>query len=519
MQGNSARSLLKKTAQISSLTLVSRCLGIVREMLTVRYLGAGIISDAFFTAFKIPNSLRKMFAEGALSVAFIPKIVRIVRERGKGEASSLMTLAFILIEGIVLALCAIAMWHAPTVVSYIAPGWSADQVAVAVPFLRFLMPFIFFVSSSALLAGAMQSVDHFFVPAFGPVLLNIVFISGLIVCMAFSLPVTYLCVIILFGGFLKFLAHVAVYLRLQFSFGAITRQAWHDFASVIGKFIMCVVPLCFTEVMLFISTSFASYLPAGSISLLYYANRFMGIPQGVFATAFATILLPHFSRVASYAPQRMSFYLLETTKFVFWVTVPASLLMMLLSKTIFLTIFFSDKFTMAQVIEASTILTAYVAGLFFLSLYRILPNIFYALQITWIPAVVTMVAMTINVYLDLFLMARLQAVGLACAASITAVVQVLMLVGALYLLGLRMYIRNFATFALRYVFQLISFGAIFWLLYRCMDTAIHQLPSTLVPFFATGMGIWLWVGPLCGLFFGCLYVTRKLFGIKAYFLE
>jgi len=137
------KSIVKKTIQIGGSTLMSRFLGIIRELLTIKYLGVGAASDAFITAYKIPNSLRKIFAEGALSAAFIPSFVTSLR-KDKHEAFSLMSLAFILFEGILLIVCALTMFFAPSVVKFAAPGFSAQQAASTVPLLRILMPFIFF---------------------------------------------------------------------------------------------------------------------------------------------------------------------------------------------------------------------------------------------------------------------------------------------------------------------------------------------------------------------------------------
>lgn len=513
------QSILKKTSLVSGLTLVSRLCGVVREMLMVRYLGAGGMAEAFITAFKLPNAMRKVFAEGALSVAFIPTLVKLVRERGKKEASSLMMLAFILFEGLVLALCILMMWKAPFVIRCLAPGWPAEKAALAVPLLRILMPFIFFLSSSALLTGALQSVNHFFVPAFSPVLLNMFFIGGILICMFLSLPVTYLCVFIIIAALISFLMHVVAYTRLQFSFPSIHKESWEYIKSVMTKFFPCMLTVSFLELMLMISTSFASYLPEGSIALLYYANRFMGIPLGVFATAFSTILLPHFSHVATYAPRRLGFYFLEIMKFVTWVTIPASLLMIFFSEKVFLTIFFSDKFTYENVVQGSYILTAYVVGLFFFSLNKILPNIYYAFHVTWLPAAASFVAAALNVLLDWILMQYYQAAGLAFACTLAAAIQVCILVYMLQRYGVQLYLKSFVMFFARYMVQLGLMGAVFLQVYYGGALFIAHYAGSMANFLLNGLGLWLWVGPLCGLLMLGLLKTRSYFGIRVHFLE
>ena len=148
----SKQSILKKTVQVGGNTLVSRFLGLTREILLMRFLGVGVVADAFTAAFLIPNSLRKIFAEGALTAAFVPTFIKVHQKEGREKADALMSLAFLAFEGSVLLLCAIVMWKAEVAISIVAPGFSQEQVAATIPCLRILMPFIFFISSSALLS-------------------------------------------------------------------------------------------------------------------------------------------------------------------------------------------------------------------------------------------------------------------------------------------------------------------------------------------------------------------------------
>ncbi|MEX0849390.1 MAG: murein biosynthesis integral membrane protein MurJ [Candidatus Dependentiae bacterium] len=517
----SKQSIIKKTIQVGGSTLGSRFLGIIREVLMVRYLGAGAGADAFITAWKIPNSLRKIFAEGALSAAFIPTLVKLVKDGKKEDANGLMSMAFLVFEGIVLALCALIIVKAPLVVWFMAPGFSSEQIASTVPYLRILMPFIFFISSSALLAGALQAVNHFFVPAFSPILLNIVFISSLIICLSNQFPVEYLCFFILCGGLLQFLWHVVTFLKLHFSFGAITESVKSIFGGVFLKFCNCLVSMSVMEVSLIIDTQFASLLPAGSVAMLYYANRFMGIPLGVFVTAFSTILLPHFSRVVTYAPKRLSFYLLEAAKLIFWVTVPVTFLMIFFAEDIFATIFLSDKFPIEKVQQASIVLIAFISGLFFFSLNRILLNLYYALHNTRVPAVVSVIATLVNVGLNFLFIHTLKAPGLALATVVSAMIQTGLY--ALYLykyMHFTFYCAEFAKFIGRYSMQLLITGSLFLITYYTLHKAILiMLPSSVAYFFLHKIGFWLWVGPLCLVAFAALYSFRKFFRVRVYFLD
>lgn len=515
------KSIIKKMLGISGLTIVSRFLGIIREFLMVRYLGAGAISDAFISAYRVPNSLRKIFAEGALSAAFIPTLVSVLRGEGEKKVSSLVTAAFLVFEGIVLVLCCLVMWRADALIYFLAPGFDIMQAHQAITLIRILMPFIFFLSSSSLIAGALQAVHHFFVPAFSPVLLNIVFIIGLIVCIFYNFPVEYLCFFILFGGFLQFVLHVIAYFKLHFSFSKINKKVWIAFAPVFIKFLLCLPSMSIMEINLIIDGRFASYLTHGSISLLYYANRFMGIPLGVFAVALSTVLLPFFSRVGSYAPKRLSFYLLETAKLVFWVMFPVMIVMGFFSKKIFYTIFLSDKFSLAQVTDAGMILLIFLGGLFFFAFNKILLNFYYALHNTWLPALVAFVAALVNWCLDFFLVSYFQAFGLALATVLSGIIQTLLFIFFLYkYYNFGLYVKEFLKFLFRYMIQLcIVLVPMFFFYYGGVILINLLCAPSVAHFFLLRLGFWLWVGPLCVVTGVILFVTRRRFGLKLYFLD
>lgn len=522
----SKNTVLNKTIEVATSTLMSRILGLVREVLMVRFLGAGIISDAFFTAFKLPNSLRKVFAEGALSAAFIPTFVSIMKKDSQEQVSRLMSLSFLIFQGFLIACCVFIFFNACLIISYIAPGWFIDgtalpQVNYAVTYLRILIAFIVFLSSSALLAGALQSVNHFFVPAFSPVLLNIAFIAGILVCMLFGLPVTVLCYFILSGGLIQFLMHVYMYIHLQFTFESIDRKTWHYFAQVLIKFMPCLFSMSIMEINLFVSTSLATYLPKGSISLIYYANRFMGIPLGVFAVAFSTILLPYFSKISVYAPKRLSYYLFEATKVVFWVTVPITILMCIVSEKLFLTLFLSSKFTIEHVHEASWILIAFLAGLFIFSLNKILLNIFYSMHDTLTPVIVSIAAALTNYGASMLLMPLYGAFGIACAFVIAGAMQtVLFLFLLVYRVSFTLFIKQFVAFVINVAKQMVV-GIGFFVIIVYIVTIVIQmlLPEWYAHILLNKLPYWLWMGPLLGLLGWYFYKTRRYFNIQLHFLD
>ncbi len=518
------KSILKKTFQVGSNTLVSRFLGLAREILLMRFLGVGVVADAFTTAFLIPNSLRKIFAEGALTAAFVPTFVTMFHKGGKEKADELMGLAFLFFEGIVLALCVLVTWKAQATIGIIAPGFSPEQVAATIPCLRILMPFIFFISSSSLLAGALQSVNHFFIPAFCPVLLNLMFIGGILACLTYDLSVEYLCYAILLGGLIQLIAHVVSYFRLGFSFAWAQKDTISSFGNVLLKFLLCFLSMSVMELSLVIDQRFASYLAVGSVTLIKYASRFMGIPLGVFAVAFSTILLPHFTRVHITDPKRLHFYLLESMKFVFWVTIPATLILGYLSEDIFVTLFASSssKFPTALIPEAGMLLMTFLLGLFFFSVNKILFNLYYSFHDTFTPTAIAVVATVMNVITNWLLVGSLGTIGLAVGTCVSGITQmILSLVFLKTRHGFTLYLPEFFAFAVRYLLQLAVIFTPFYALYKIAFAGMVKVCSapTMAFFFLKSFGFWVWVAPLILLAFGVLYLTRREFGIQVYFLD
>lgn len=515
------RSILKKTIEFGAPTFLSRMLALVREVLQARVLGVGIVSDAFLAAFKIPSSLRKIFAEGALTGALVPTIVSLLKQDGKKSVDDLMTLSFIVFEGTLLALCLLIFWQPYATIKLIAWGFSQEQISYAVPFLRILIAFILFISSSALLGGALQAVHHFFIPAFAPVLLNVFFIAGLLICRWFNASLMYLCIFIVLGSAASFLMHLYVYFRYHFSFGTINAQAKRNFNLLIRKFIPSMIGMSVVEINLFLDSTVASFLSKGSYTLLYYGSRLMGIPLGVFAVAFSSILLPHFSRVVLYAPKRIAFYLLESAKFVFWVTVPAAILMTFFAQKIFITLFVSDKFPISRIPEASYILISLLIGLFFFSINKILLNIYYAMHDTKVPMYTSGISAAFNLSANLILMQNFGTVGIAFATTLSGILQTIMLLWYLQKkYDFTIYMRFFVQFVWRYLVQLALLLPIFYLIHRLLSHYIqNNVTGWWLNFLINRVGFWIWTLPIMGFVFIALYATRKFFKLRMHFLD
>ncbi len=518
----SRKNILEKTTIIGGMTAVSRILGMAREMLMTRYLGANELSDIFITAFAVPSALRKIFAEGALAAACVPQIVQTVHEKGPKSIGGMMTVAFIVFQSIVTILCGLIMSNAEFVILLRAPGFATDPLKIArsAQLLRVLAPYIFFLSSSSLLAGALHSVARFWVPAFGPILLNLVFIASILVCIVFNSSIIVLCVGILCSGFLLLLMHLIAYFYADFSFGRITHADLLRVGNMLLKFFFSAIAMSAVEVKLIIDSNFASYLPTSTISLIYYAERFMGIPLGIFASAFSTVLLTHLARVCKTAPCRLPFYLLESIKLVYWVTIPIMFVMMFFAHDIFITLFVSDKFSMAQAYQSGLILRVYLLGLFFYSANKILLNFFFGFQATWIPSLIAISSAVLNYGLNFFLVSWWQAPGLILASNIATAIETFAMTFCLYyVFKVSLAYKRFALFVLYSSAHIAVHIGLFLALYKVARHALFivvpEINHELV--FKTAF-LWCWVTPLVVATTILFVKTRSLAKVELYFL-
>lgn len=512
--------MLTKFMQTGSATLLSKCLGLVRDFFLIKYLGASANADAFWTAYQLPGSLRKIFAEGAVSASLIPILVDAMRAQKQKIVHSLVLLALIIFESFILIACFIAIWKAGFIIHILRPGFSAERIELTEPLFKIMLPLILFVSSSAIISSALQAVNHFIIPALGPAILNVAFIGSAILCLFQGFPVSYFCCFVLIGGLIQLIIHLITYFKLNFRFSQITPETWRYFKPMSLKFLFCAVSASIGEISLIIDSVFASYLPVGSLSLMSYSSRFMGITLGIFASSLSTILLPHLSRICRYAPSRLSFYLFEATKLVIWITVPATIIMIFFSEKIFCTLFLSEKFTMVHVLKAQAILIAFSCGMFALSLNKILHNMFYAMHVTWIPALVVIGGIAINVGLNFIWLTSLQTTGLALATTISAFFQTIALV---YILrthfNFTLYLKKYGQFIRNYCSQLCIFFCLFFASYYLLLHGIGYLPASLNHFFIHNIGFWFWVGPLTSCLALAIFLTRSYFKVHLYFID
>ncbi len=376
--------LLSALATVSSMTLVSRIMGYVRDFFIARAFGAGLGTDAFFVAFRIPNLLRRLFAEGAFAQAFVPILAETKHRQSAEETKALVDcVATGLLIALVIA-AALGVAAAPFIVYVSAPGFAADpqKFALTVAMLRITFPYLVFISLAALGAGILNTWSRFAVPAFTPVLLNVSFIAGAaLFADRFDPPVRVLAWAVFAGGILQlafqlpFLARIGMLPRWRFDF------AHPGVRRILKLMAPAVFGVSVSQISLLINTIFASFLASGSVSWLYYADRLMEFPAGVLGVALGTIILPS---LAKYHAQGEAG---EYSKLLDWglritllLALPAAAALAVLAIPLIATLFHYGRYTVHDALMTREALVAYSVGLLGMIFVKILAPGFYARQ-------------------------------------------------------------------------------------------------------------------------------------------
>ncbi|RME66777.1 MAG: murein biosynthesis integral membrane protein MurJ, partial [Nitrospirae bacterium] len=293
-------TITRGAGAFSSATGLSRVLGFVRDMLLANFLGASGSSDAFFVAFRIPNLLRELFAEGSMSAAVVPVLTEAEVKEGPERARIVVKKLFTFLLVSVGLICILAEFFAPIIVKAIAPGFKGQQFALTVLLSRIMFVFLLFVSLSALLMGALNVRKVFFVPAMASAWFNVTTIVVLLVLILAGVsPLVAASVAIVCGGFMQFFSQVPTFMKKGYRFGIELRFSDPYLKRMALLWLPTLAGLAVTQLNIFVSTIIASFLPHGSITYLYYAMRLIQLPIGMFGVAVAVTSLATLSEHAS----------------------------------------------------------------------------------------------------------------------------------------------------------------------------------------------------------------------------
>lgn len=397
-------ALIRATGIVGSGTLLSRVLGFVRDMVIARVFGAGLATDAFFVAFRIPNFFRRLFAEGSFSLAFVPVFAEYYKQQDTRHMRQLVDAVSGALLAALLVMTAIGVLGAGWFVRLFAPGFldQAEQFALARDLLRITFPYLFFISLTALAGGILNTMGRFFVPAVTPVLLNVSLITAaLLGAPHFTRPITALAWGIFVAGVLQLALQVPVLMRLH----VLPRPRWQLNHPGVKKVAVLMVPTLLgssvAQINLLFDTLLASLLISGSVTWLYYADRLLEFPLGVFGVALGTVILPTLSkRVAEGAVEEQRQTLAWALRWSWLIALPAAVGLGVLAPAILLSLFAYDAFTVADAEYASWALSAYALGLPAFILVKALAPAFYSRQDTKTPVRIAVAAMLLNMVLN-----------------------------------------------------------------------------------------------------------------------
>ncbi len=459
-------NLLKSLATISSLTLVSRILAFVRDVLIARIFGAGMATDAFFVAFKLPNLLRRLFAEGAFSQAFVPIFGEYRNRRGHEETQLLVDHVTTMLAIILFVVTLIGIVAAPVIVYISAPGFAKDAAKfdLTVQLLRITSPYIFFISLVAVAAGILNTYNKFWVPAFAPILLNICFISAALwLAPYFDPPILALAWAVFVAGFVQ-LAFQVPFLKKIGMLPSI-RFNWSDLGMrrVIRQMGPAVFGVSIGQISMLINTIFASFLVAGSVSWLYYADRLMEFPSGILGVALGAILLPSLSKC--HADNNTA----EYSKLLDWglrltvmLTLPAALALGMIAVPLLATFFQRGAFDAHDVLMTSYALVGYSVGLIGMILVKILAPGFYAKQDIRTPVKIGIVTLIATQAMNALFIGWIQHAGLALSIGLGACLNSAILFHYLRKRGIYQPEPGWAKFFIKIAIAMLALAVTLW---------------------------------------------------------
>ena len=484
------RPLTRTAGVIGLATLLSRMLGLVREMAVAWIFGAREAADAFYVAFRLPNLFRELVAEGSMSAGFIPVFTQYLSTRSRQEARLLANASFSVLCTILAGFSLLGLLAAPWLVRAIAPGFVSDphKLELTVVLTRIMFPFLLFIGLAALTMGILNSLRSFRAPALASSAFNVCVIATTVgLAPWLSEPVIAVALGVLVGG----LAQLAVQLPSLSANGMAFRWQWAPTHPGLRRMLWLILPttigLSVSQVNLVVSTLLASLLPEGSVSYLNYAMRLIQFPLGLFGVAVATAILP---MLATHANRGEEDALQETTTYglrlVFFITAPSMAGLILLREPIIQLLFQHGVFDAAAVEGTARALIAYAVGLWAFAGVRVVVQAFYARQDTRTPVRIAIVVMLMNILLSLALMGPLQHAGLALAASLASMIHFVWL---LWMLDRRYGGLRLRTLLNAHAKAIVATLAVIVICWPISHMAIWQLDGQWL-----SKGLWLAIG-------------------------
>ena len=428
-------SLSSGVARFSAGTLISRILGLVREQVFAIFFGAGAYTDAFFAAFRIPNLLRDLFAEGVFSAAFIPTFSKEKSDKGIVQALQLANLAFNSLAVVTSVVSLMGVIFTPLIVWVMAPGFSetAGQTELTIIMARIMFPLLILVSLASVATGVLNTFGRFGVPALAPTAFNVsMILCGIFLRKFFDPPIISMALGVLLGGVGQLAFQVPALLRIGFKFKPELNFKDERIRKVFRLMVPASVGTAAIQINLFVATLLASLLPQGSLSYLNYGYRLMQLPLGLFAVGVASVSLPKLSMQFSSGDMvGLKEEYLSSLRFTLFLMIPAIFFILSAAYPIVGAIYQHGKFHFEDTTATVNVLRIYALGLFAFGTVRVTSQVFFAMHDTHSPTKVGILAVIVNIILNLILMRRFGFLGLAAATTISGIINMSALVHVL----------------------------------------------------------------------------------------
>lgn len=499
-----AKSLIRSVSVVSSMTFISRILGFVRDLIAAQIFGVNASVDAFYIAFKIPNFMRSLFAEGAFSQAFVPVLSDYREKNTEAEVKTFISHMAASLGIVLLIVTFLGIIGARNLIDLFSPGLDPYRYELAQNMLRITFPYLMLISLTAFAGSILNSYGKFAIPSFTPALLNVCLIATAVIMSPWlAIPVTSQAWGILLAGFVQLFMQVMALYRSNLL--VVPKICWQD--QNVKRVLKLIIPALFGASMgqlsILINTILASFLVTGSISWLYYSERLAYFPLGIFGVALATVILPHLSRQhATESKEGFSAALDWGLRWNLIIGIPASLTMLLLSAPLIISLFYYGKFTLHDVLMTQRAVIAYAIGLQAFMLAKIVSSAFYAKQNIQTPVKISMISLLINILLSLLLIKPLAHAGLALSSSLASWVNVITLCVVLQRQKIFSVQPQWGLFLLKLLFANGVLALFLW--YTAQDLMIWahwDWPQRLLHLVLIGLGA-------IALYLVCLFLTK-----------
>lgn len=460
-------NITKSAGKISVATICSRVLGFIRDVLLAQIFGATGVTDAFFVAYRIPNLLRELFAEGSVSAGYVPVFSEYMEKEGREEARKLAGVVLAFLLSVTLIICFIGILSAPYIVWLITDSEfiiDNQKYLLTIKLMRIMFPFLVFISLAALAMGTLNTLRIFFVPALAPAFFNLVMITfALFIAPRFSIPITAMALAVTFGGAVQYGVQLIPLVREGFN----VRPRFVFNHPGLKRITLLVIPVVLAagalQINVLISNVFATSLDSGSVTYLYYAYRLMLFPISIFGVSMAMALLPSISeQVARGEMDAVKETFSFSIRLVFFTSIPATAGLIALAEPIISTLFQRGEWSYYETKETVYALIFYSSGIWMFAGLRIIRAVYYSMQDTRTPLKVSLVAIVINIVFCYLLIGPFNHGGLAFALVISAAVNFFILFGILRSRLGRIDGRNIVASLLKSVAASIIMGFTGW---------------------------------------------------------